>query len=184
MTAFQCTHVLTLDYYMREKGYFSSDHWFLGTRGYYSVDFNLRHKIWLRIHLLFYPYTQVPPAQLCNHTANFYQVSIKRLANHLQDSVSLPRNNCILKGELGFPGGSVVKNLLVSAGDTGLIPDPGRSHMPRSTNPRSHSYLACALEPQLLSSHASSPEAQAPWNPRLATREAAAMRSLHMATRE
>ena len=45
MTVFQCTHVLTLDYYMREKGYFSSDHWFLGTRGYYSVDFNLRHKI-------------------------------------------------------------------------------------------------------------------------------------------
>jgi len=34
--------------------------------------------------------------------------------------VSLPRNNFILKGELGFPGGSVVKNLLVSARDTCL----------------------------------------------------------------
>ena len=32
----------------------------------------------------------------------------------------------------GFPGGSVVKNPPANAGDTGLIPGPGRSHMPRS----------------------------------------------------
>ena len=31
-----------------------------------------------------------------------------------------------------FPGGSVVKNLPALAGDTGLIPDPGRSHMLQS----------------------------------------------------
>ena len=31
----------------------------------------------------------------------------------------------------GFPGGSVVKNLPASAGDTGSSPGPGRSHMPR-----------------------------------------------------
>ena len=31
-----------------------------------------------------------------------------------------------------FPGGVLVKNLPVNAGDTGLIPGPGRSHMPRS----------------------------------------------------
>ena len=29
-----------------------------------------------------------------------------------------------------FPGGSVVKNPPASAGDTGSIPGPGRSHMP------------------------------------------------------
>ena len=29
----------------------------------------------------------------------------------------------------GFPGGSVVKNPPCDAGDMGLIPDPGRSHM-------------------------------------------------------
>ena len=29
----------------------------------------------------------------------------------------------------GFPGGSVVKNLPVNAGDMGSIPDPGRFHM-------------------------------------------------------
>ena len=31
----------------------------------------------------------------------------------------------------GFPGGSVVKNPPANAGDTGSIPDLGRSHMPR-----------------------------------------------------
>ena len=31
-----------------------------------------------------------------------------------------------------FPGGLVVKNPPASAGDTGLSPGPGRSHMPRS----------------------------------------------------
>ena len=29
-----------------------------------------------------------------------------------------------------FPGGAVVKNPHASAGDTGSIPGPGRSHMP------------------------------------------------------
>ena len=32
----------------------------------------------------------------------------------------------------GFPGGAVVRNLPANAGDTGLSPGLGRSHMPRS----------------------------------------------------
>ena len=32
----------------------------------------------------------------------------------------------------GFPGGAVVENLPVNAGDTGSSPGLGRSHMPRS----------------------------------------------------
>ena len=32
----------------------------------------------------------------------------------------------------GFPGGTVVENLPANAGDTGLSPGLGRSHMPRS----------------------------------------------------
>ena len=32
----------------------------------------------------------------------------------------------------GFPGGAVVKNPPANAGDTGLSPGPGRSHMPWS----------------------------------------------------
>ena len=31
-----------------------------------------------------------------------------------------------------FPGGAVVENLPANSGDTGLIPGPGRSHMPQS----------------------------------------------------
>ena len=34
--------------------------------------------------------------------------------------------------ERGFPGGTVVKNLPANAGETGLSPGPGRSHMPWS----------------------------------------------------
>ena len=35
-------------------------------------------------------------------------------------------------GFLGFPGGAVVENLSANAGDTGLSPGLGGSHMPRS----------------------------------------------------
>ena len=33
----------------------------------------------------------------------------------------------------GSPGGSVIKNLLASAEDTGSIPGLGRSHMPQKS---------------------------------------------------
>ena len=50
------------------------------------------------------------------------------------DITSIHNLNCrSLKTKLlGFSGGSVVKNLPANTGDTGLIPDSGRSHMPRS----------------------------------------------------
>ena len=41
----------------------------------------------------------------------------------------LPR---VLNCREDFPGGAVVKNLPAKTGDTGLIPGPGRSHMPWS----------------------------------------------------
>ena len=44
----------------------------------------------------------------------------------------------------GFPGGAVVKNPPANAGDMGLSPGPGRSHMPWSNK---------AHAPQLLSLH-------------------------------
>ena len=37
-----------------------------------------------------------------------------------------------LKQHRDFPGGAVVKNLPVNAGDMGLSPGPGRSHMLQS----------------------------------------------------
>ena len=61
--------------------------------------------------------------------------------------------------ELGFPGGAVVESLPANAGDTGLSPGLGRSHMPRSN---------WAREPQLLSLRV--------WSLCSATREAAIVR--------
>ena len=42
---------------------------------------------------------------------------------------------------IGFPGGSVVKNLPVSAEDAGLIPGSGRSHGEGNSNPLQYSCL-------------------------------------------
>ena len=43
------------------------------------------------------------------------------------------RNYEIKIGLWGFPGGPVVKNLPANAGDVGLIPSSGRSHMPQGS---------------------------------------------------
>ena len=64
-----------------------------------------------------------------------------------------------------FPGGAVVKNPPANAGDTGLIPGPGRSHMPQSNEARAPQLLSlCSRgdEPQLLSPCATTTEARAP----------------------
>ena len=53
----------------------------------------------------------------------------------------------------GFPGGAVVKNPPANAGDTGLSPGPGRSHMTQSNSARA---------PQLLSPRATTTEAHVP----------------------
>ena len=50
------------------------------------------------------------------------------LFESIVDSHTAVRNNTTRD----FPGGAVVKNPPASAGDTGSIPGPGRSHMPRS----------------------------------------------------
>ena len=44
-------------------------------------------------------------------------------------SIFVFMEKCSKKKVLGFPHGSVVKNLPANAGDTGLIPDPGWFHM-------------------------------------------------------
>ena len=59
----------------------------------------------------------------------------------------------------------MVKSPLANAGDTGLIPDPGRFHMPRSYYahaPRSLSLCSRDQNPQLLSPRAATTEAQVP----------------------
>ncbi len=50
-----------------------------------------------------------------------------------------------------FPGGTIVKDLIASARDMGLIPDPERFHMPQRNKAR---------VPQLLSPHSRARELQ------------------------
>ena len=65
----------------------------------------------------------------------------------------------------GFPGGTAVKNPPANAGNTGLSPGPGRSHMPQSNYahaPQLLSLRSRAHEPQLLSLRATTTEACVP----------------------
>ena len=74
-------------------------------------------------------------------------------------------HSSIFKNFQDFPGGTVVKNLPDNAGDTGSIPSPRRSHMPRSNYARAPQLLSLcsrASEPQLLSPRATTTEAQVP----------------------
>ena len=66
---------------------------------------------------------------------------------------------------MDFSGGTVNKNLHVSAGDMGSIPGLGRFHMPQSNKtpvPQLRSLYSRACEPQLLSLRAASTEDRAP----------------------
>ena len=47
---------------------------------------------------------------------------------------------------MGFPGGSVVKNLLANAEDIGSIPDPGRSPREGKGNPLQYSCLGNPMD--------------------------------------
>ena len=73
------------------------------------------------------------------------QVSSSSIPSWLANNAHSQENpKSSLSGKIlgDFPGGSVVKNLPASAGDTGSVPDLGRSRMPGSNY---------ALAPQLLS---------------------------------
>ena len=68
---------------------------------------------------------------------NFTSIKVKLVIcerHSLEDEVIIHRleENLCKTYILDFPGGTVVKNLPANAEDTGLIPGPGRSRMPRS----------------------------------------------------
>ena len=46
----------------------------------------------------------------------------------------------------GFPGGSVIKNPPINAGDEGLIPGSGRSPRVRNSNPLQYSCLGNTMD--------------------------------------
>ena len=63
-----------------------------------------------------------------NHNCMKLEVNYRKQMRKEQRRADL--NNMLLKNNgLDFPGGAVVKNPPASAGDMGLIPGPGRSHM-------------------------------------------------------
>ena len=69
------------------------------------------------------------------------------------------------KWHCDFLGGAVGKNLPANARDTGLMPGPGWSHMPRSKKARAPQLLSLrsrARKPQLLSLQATTTEACMP----------------------
>ena len=51
---------------------------------------------------------------------------------------------------MGFPGGSVVKNPPINAGDTGSIPGSGRSPGEGNGNPLQYSYLRKPMDSRSL----------------------------------
>ena len=79
---------------------------------------------------------QQPAVASRTRGSNFYLGRTKRCRGQIKEKEWVQ-----IKTERASPGGSVVKNSPANAGDSGSIPDLGRSHMPRSNQ-------ACA--PQLL----------------------------------
>ena len=57
-------------------------------------------------------------------------LSLKQWSYHNLDENIEKHTYKVISGD--FPGGAVVKNPPANAGDTGLSPGPGRSHMPQS----------------------------------------------------
>ena len=59
---------------------------------------------------------------------------MKEQGKNLEDQINEEEIGNLPEKEfrVGFPGGTVVKNLPANAGDTGSIPGLGRSHMARS----------------------------------------------------
>ena len=67
-----------------------------------------------------------------------YQTNLKALVMNDFVSMSVSSNQMCKNSNLktyyrDLPGGAVVKNPPADAGDAGLSPGPGRSHMPRSS---------------------------------------------------
>ena len=69
----------------------------------------------------------------CSHEGKVWRF-LKKLKIELPYDPAIPLFGIFLKKmkTLDFPGGTVVKNLPVNAGNTGSSPGPGRSHMPQS----------------------------------------------------
>ena len=71
--------------------------------------------------------------RLCLYPASGYELFGECLLDVSDVSSHHCKQGCFHEHDQDFPSGAVDKNLLVNAGDTGLIPDLERFHRPRST---------------------------------------------------
>ena len=85
-----------------------------------------------KMRILWGNYNTIPPEILVLTSKTVFQ----RLQNNVTQKLDLKLY------KKGFPGGSVVKNLPANAEDMGLIPDPGISHICRTTEPGHHNQRA------------------------------------------
>ena len=60
-----------------------------------------------------------------------YEIQLATLDNEKAKQENIFWWKSLKKEGMGFPGGAVVENLPANAGDTGLSPGLGGSHMPR-----------------------------------------------------
>ena len=90
-------------------------------------------------------------------------------------------NVCSRMMHEGVPDGSVVENLRASAGDTGLVPGPGRSHVPQSSQAP---VQLLSGKSQLLGPRAATAEAETPQSLCSAARGGRAVRKPHSTARQ
>ena len=83
------------------------------------------------------------------NNSQFFYGSRKGRYPHIAELSASITCYCVKSHPRDLPGGAVVKNPPANAGNTGLSPGPGRSHMPRSNSARA---------PQLLSLRATETE--------------------------
>ena len=125
-------------------GLASQSKWILPGTKYYPCLCN-----WCNHFLLWFPTLQGAASHFATQESCclFHSPGVKKESKPNQTTQSVQASlvwnwNCpkdlshektgIKKGEWNFPGGTVVKNPPANAGDMGLSPAPGRSHMPRS----------------------------------------------------
>ena len=144
-------------------------------------DYDERKEIWRQNSIFLY---------LCMHFFSdvlSVHLRLPRIIYWTRWGQSMNSNHMHKTCPQGFSGCSAVKSPPAIAGDMGLIPGLGRSHILQSNQAREPQLLSLCprdQEPQLMGPHASTTEVHVPWSLCPAIREATAVRSQRIAAGE